>query len=93
MAKTSAVLFVILAALLSVSVYPADNSSNPKVIFEVTVKRMSDDVYLLLVGQAWSKGWRFTPEQIAAGSRHHFEELKLQLMDQGYVILPGETGS
>ena len=93
MARTSAALFVVLAALLSAPAYPADNSSNPKAIFEVTVRRINDDVYLDLVGQAWSKGWRFTPEQIEAGSKRHFEELKLQLIDQGYTILTGEAGS
>ena len=93
MLRPSSVLSVIIAALLSVPAYPADNESNRKVIFEVALRLTSDETYSELVRQAWSKGWRFTPEQIEAGSKRHFEELKLQLIDHGYAILPGETGS
>jgi hypothetical protein len=45
------------------------------------------------VRQAWSKGWRFTHEDIEKGLRRHFEEFKLQLIGDGYTILLGEAGT
>ena len=93
MPKSNAMALAIVAALIAMPVYAGDDARKPKVVFEATVKAVSDDAYMELVRQAWSKGWRFTPEQIEAGSKRHFEELKLQLIDQGFIILPGETGS
>lgn len=93
MPKSSAMALVIVAALITVPAYASDNANNRKVIFEAVVKIASDDAYMEIVRQAWSKGWRFTPEQIEDGFRRHFEELKLQLIDQGYTILPGEAGA
>ncbi len=93
MPKSSAMALAIVAALIAVPAYASDKASNRKVVFEAAVKIASDDAYMEIVRQAWSKGWRFTPEQIEDGSRRHFEELKLQLIDQGYTILPGEAGA
>ena len=72
----------------------ADDIARPqKVMSEMTVKMISDFTYADLLGQAMKKGWRYTPAQIESGYRRHFEELKLRLIDQGYVILAGEAGA
>jgi hypothetical protein len=35
-------------------------------------------------------GHHFTPEQVANGYKRHLEELRLQLLDQGYLIIEGQ---
>jgi hypothetical protein len=72
----------------------ADDIASPrKAVSEVEVKMISDFTYAELLGQAMKRGWRYTPAQIESGYRRHFEEFKLQLIDQGYVILAGEAGT
>jgi hypothetical protein len=91
MSKSCAMAMVITAALIATPVHAGDPTG--KVISEVAVRIASDDAYMEIMRQAWSKGWRFTPEQIEHGSKRHFDELKLKLIDQGYIILPGEAGA
>ena len=93
MSKSNAMALVITAALIATPVHADDTAGDRKVIFEAVVRIASDNTYMKIVRQAWSKGWRFTPEQIKNGAMRHFEELKLQLIDQGYIILPGEAGA
>ena len=94
MTKSCAIAMAITAALIATPVYASDTATGDrKVIFEAAVRIASDDAYTEIMSQAWSKGWRFTPEQIEDGANRHFEELKLQLIDQGYIILPGEAGA
>jgi hypothetical protein len=92
MSKSCAIALVITAALIA-PVHASETGGDRKVVFEVAVRIASDDAYMQIMRQAWSKGWRFTPEQIEDGATRHFEELKLQLIDQGYIILPGEAGA
>src|SRR5688500_5082861 len=91
MSKSCAMALVITAALIATPVHASDGDR--QVVFEAAVRIASDNAYMEIVRQAWSKGWRFTPEQIEDGAKRHFEELKLQLIDQGYIILPGEAGA
>jgi len=93
MPKSCALTLAIVAALLAMPAYAGDDARKPKVVFEAAVKAVSDDAYMELVHQAWSKGWRFTREDIEKGLRRHFEEFKLQLIGEGYTILPGEAGT
>ena len=93
MSKSYPMALVITAALIATPVHAGDTAGNHKVIFEAVVRIASDNTYMKIMRQAWSKGWRFTSEQIEDGARRHFEELKLQLVDQGYIILPGEAGT
>jgi hypothetical protein len=93
MAKSCALVLSIVAALIAAPAHASDNSGDRMVIFEAAVKIVSDDAYMEILRQGWSKGLRFTPEQVESGGRRHFEELKLRLIDKGYVILPGETGA
>jgi hypothetical protein len=69
----------------------AATDGKTKVVSEAAVRTMSDLTYEELLGQAVRKGWRYTPEQIKSGYSRHFEEFKLQLIDQGYRIELGEA--
>ncbi len=83
-------------ALLVMIARPLDADDRPvaqKIISEAEAQLISEITYTELLGQALKKGWRFTPEQIDSGYRRHFEEFKLQLIDQGYTILVGEAGA
>ena len=75
----------------------ADERARPpteaNVITEVELKRLSDAVYSWLLDQAIQKGHFYSPEVIASGYKRHFEELKVQLIGQGYIILVGEAGT
>ena len=64
MSKSCAMALVITAALISAPVHAGDTARDRKVIFEAAVRIASEDAYKEIVRQAWSKGWRFTPEQI-----------------------------
>ena len=87
------VLFAAVVVLASGTVEAAQEDMQRKIVFEQAVKAASNAEYEDILRQAWSKGLRFTPEQIERGARRHFEELKLQLIDEGYVILAGEAGA
>jgi hypothetical protein len=93
MLKSSVLVLTISAILIAVPAYAGDDARKPRVVFEAAVKAVSDDAYMELVRQAWSKGWRFTREDIEKGLRRHFEEFKLQLIGEGYTILSGEAGT
>ena len=93
MLKSSVLVLTISAMLVAGPVLAEDDANSRKVVFETAVRIASDDAYMEIVRQAWSKGWRFTIEQIESGSRRHFEEFKLRLIDDGYLILSGEAGT
>jgi hypothetical protein len=85
-----------MALLVAMVVQPlqaGDRSRPQMVISEAEARMISEITYTELLGQALSKGWQYTPEQIENGYRRHFEEFKLQLIDQGYTILVGEAGA
>lgn len=48
--------------------------------------------YSNLLEQAHRKGWRYRESDIESGFRHHYEELKLRLIDEGFAILPEDIG-
>jgi hypothetical protein len=87
------VLFAAVVVLASGTVEAAQEDTPRRIVFEQALKAASNAEYKDILRQAWSKGLRFTPEQIERGARRHFEELKLQLIDKGYVILAGEAGA
>jgi hypothetical protein len=74
---------------------PAAVAEKPasRFISEAALHRLSDLVYGEVLRQAQSKGWRYTPAQIASGYRRHFDEMRLRFIDEGYVILAGEAGA
>ena len=79
-------------ALLAAASAAADKPAS-RFISEAALHRISDLIYEEIFRQAQSKGWRYTPAQIASGYRRHFEEMRLRFLDEGYVILAGEVGA
>ncbi|MEK1890101.1 MAG: hypothetical protein AAAB35_21570 [Phyllobacterium sp.] len=65
----------------------ADEQPGKIIIAEETVRIISERSYANLLRQAHEKGWRYPRKQIEAGFRRHFEELKLQLLAQGFTIV------
>ena len=91
--KLRTALLALLVATVAQPVWAGDKATAWKLVSEATVRMVSDATYTDLLRQAMSKGWRYTPEQIERGYKRHFEEFKLQLIDQGYTIVVGETGA
>ncbi len=89
---TACAILAMLAVAFTEPAYAGEKIEPRKPISEAEVQIVSDATYTELLRQALNKGWRFAPEQIEKGYRRHFEELKLQLINQGYTILSGETG-
>jgi hypothetical protein len=82
-----------MALILASSWAEAADKPARRVISEAALHRLSDLVYEEILRQAQSKGWCYTPDQIASGHRRHFDEMKLRFIDEGYVILAGEAGA
>jgi hypothetical protein len=83
--------FSVAVVMLTLSAAPSSSGDAVSRISEDAVKSASADAYTNLLLKAYRKGWRYTPRAIENGFRRHFEELKLQLIDQGYTITPGDT--
>ena len=90
--KPFMMILAFLAAIIALPVSAEDENMPSKMILEVEAKAVSEFLYTELIRQAFNKGWRFTPEQMESGYRRHFEEFKLQLINQGYTIVTGEVG-
>jgi hypothetical protein len=58
-----------------------------KVISENVVRAASAGLYSDILIRACRNGWRYPRPQIENGFKRHFEELKLQLIDQGYTVV------
>ncbi|WP_192177711.1 hypothetical protein [Mesorhizobium amorphae] len=56
-------------------------------ISEDVVRRESVRLYSDLLNRACRKGWHYPRGQIESGFKRHFEELKLQILDQGFTII------
>jgi ABC-type proline/glycine betaine transport system substrate-binding protein len=93
MIKPYFAVLVIVAIMLAGAAGAGEKTKTHRVVSEADVRIVSDLTYTELLSQALKKGWRYTPEQIESGYRRHFEEFKLQLIDQGYSILVGEAGA
>ena len=63
--------------------------SGGKLISEDAVRAVSAELYSDILIRACRNGWRYPRSQIETGFKRHLSELKLQLVDQGYTILPG----
>jgi len=82
---------IALIALASAS-WAGAPSEPYKAITENELKSISDAVYSQMISGALKRGHHFAPELIEKGFNRHFQELRLQLLDDGYVILKGEAG-
>ena len=90
----SSVLTAIL--VLSVSAGPClseGTQTNGKLISEEAVKAASTELYSDILVRACRKGWRYPRSYIENGFRRHLAELKLQLVDQGYTVVPDMTAN
>ncbi|UVK36594.1 hypothetical protein LHFGNBLO_003531 [Mesorhizobium sp. AR10] len=56
-------------------------------VSEDAVRRESVRLYSDLLNRACRKGWHYPRSQIESGFKRHFEELKLQILDQGLTII------
>ena len=88
----SRIMLVVLACLAS-SAAPgqvAARDCDGAIISESAVRFASRDAYSRLLLQSYKRGRLFEPQQIEKGFRRHFEELKLQLENRGYAVLPDD---
>jgi hypothetical protein len=91
--KLRIAMLALLVALVSQPVQASDKAKARVLLSEAAAKMVSELTYTELLRQAMGKGWRYTPEQIESGYKRHFEEFKVQLIDQGYTIVVGEAGA
>lgn len=67
---------------------PPSLASGCRQLLESDVKIASMRLYADIVADAAGNGWNYSPELIVSGSKRHFDELKLRLIDLGYEIVP-----
>ncbi len=82
--------------VLSVSAGPClseGTQTNGKLISEAAVKAASAELYSDVLVRACRNGWRYPRSYIENGFRRHLAELKLQLVDQGYTVVPDMTAN
>ena len=89
MSKSIAVAFVL--ALSNGPSLPEAAEIDGRAIPENVVRTASARLYADILSRACRKGWRYPRTQIENGFRRHFEELQLQLIDQGYTVVPSTT--
>ncbi|WP_044548155.1 hypothetical protein [Mesorhizobium japonicum] len=63
-------------------------ASGCRQLLESDVKIASMRLYADMLANAARRGWNYAPEWIVSGSKRHFDELKLRLIDLGYEIVP-----
>jgi hypothetical protein len=72
----------------------ADDAGKPgRTVLESEARAISDATYGEILRQACNKGYCFTPAEMESGYRRHFQEFKLRLENEGYIILVGEAGA
>jgi hypothetical protein len=64
-----------------------------KTISEAAVKQASAKQYSDILIRACRNGWRYPRSKIDNGFKRHLEELILQLIENGYVIVPDEKSA
>ncbi len=62
-------------------------------ITEREVRTISARQYTALLVTACNNGWRYSLKHVESGFKRHFKELKLQLLEDGYAIVPAYRGS
>ena len=80
---------VLVSAILGSSAAPTPSfASGCRQLLESDVKIASMRLYADILANAARKGWNYAPESIVSGSKRHFDEMKLRLIDVGYEIVP-----
>jgi hypothetical protein len=94
MAKSSILAFTMLALLVSAGPCLSEGTQRAgKLISEDAVRATSAELYSDILIRACRNGWRYPLNQIESGFRRHLGELKLQLVAQGYTIVPDVTAT
>ena len=70
-----------------------DTQGDGKPISEDAVRTASAELYSDILIRACRNGWRYPSSRIENGFRRHLGELKLQLVVQGYTIVPDVTAN
>ncbi|MBZ9653409.1 hypothetical protein [Phyllobacterium lublinensis] len=86
------ILAAMLLILAPVSAWPQEANHPKPAIPEEVVRMWSARAYADLLIQAYEKGWRYPQVQVENGFKRHFEEMKLQLIAQGYQIVAEDAG-
>ena len=90
----SSILAAMLALLLSAGPCLAEGTQRDgKPISEDAVRTASAELYSDILIRACRNGWRYPRSQIENGFKRHLGELKLQLVAQGYTIVPDVTAN
>ena len=88
------VLTAILVLLVSAGPCLSEGTqTNGKLISEAAVKAASAELYSDILVRACRNGWRYPRSYVENGFRRHLAELKLQLVDQGYIVVPDMTAN
>lgn len=67
---------------------PDDELSPDKVISEDDARIISARLYSAILVKACKSGWRYPLSHVRSGFKRHFSEFKLQLVSNGYTIVP-----
>ncbi|WP_156393891.1 MULTISPECIES: hypothetical protein [unclassified Rhizobium] len=70
---------------------PDDGFSPDKVISEDDARIISARLYSVILIRACRNGWRYPLSHVKSGFRRHFAEFKLQLISDGYTIVPNRA--
>jgi DNA-binding transcriptional LysR family regulator len=88
----SSILAAMLALLVSAGPCLSEGTQREgKLISEDAVRTTSAELYSDILIRACRNGWRYPRSQIESGFKRHLGELKLQLVAQGYTIVPDVT--
>jgi hypothetical protein len=70
---------------------PGDELSPDKVISEDDARIISARLYSIILMKACRSGWRYPLSHVKSGFKRNFDEFKLQLVNNGYTIVPGRA--
>lgn len=85
---------IVLALVFSASpCLSEDDAPRRKTISEEEARIVSARLYEDLLITACKNGWRYSWKQVTHGFKRHFQELKLQLSNDGYTIVSTTVAS
>jgi hypothetical protein len=79
---------IVLALVFSASpCLSQDDTARKQTITEGDVRNLSARQYTVILVTACNNGWRFPLKRVESGFRRHLNELRLQLLSDGYTIV------